>query len=98
KPLSYLALATTDLPNQLSEETFEWKHSSVTEINELARNFQLMAIALNQKFREIKHANTTLEQRVQERTQKLSKINRSLKAEIKRRKQAEAELRTREAA
>ncbi|MCZ0903420.1 PAS domain-containing protein, partial [Microcoleus sp. HI-ES] len=50
------------------------------------------------KFREIKHANTTLEQRVQERTQKLSKINRSLKAEIKRRKQAEAELRTREAA
>ncbi|WP_445304576.1 PAS domain S-box protein [Microcoleus sp. S13C4] len=98
KPLSFLALATTDLPNKLSEETFEWKHSSVTEINELASNFQLMAIALNQKFREIKHVNATLEQRVQERTQRLSKINRSLKAEIKRRKQAEAELRTREAA
>ncbi|MEG4942673.1 response regulator [Microcoleus sp. F4-D5] len=98
KPLSFLALATTDLPNKLSEETFEWKHSSVTEINDLARNFQLMAIALNQKFREIKHANATLEQRVQERTHKLSIINRSLKAEIKRRKQAEAELRTREAA
>ncbi|MEG4275423.1 MULTISPECIES: response regulator [unclassified Microcoleus] len=98
KPLSYLAIATTDLPNKLSEETFEWKHSSVTEINELARNFQLMGIVLNQKFREIKHANATLEQRVQERTQTLSKINLSLKAEIKRRKQAEAELRTREAA
>gem|GEM_PF-398337 len=98
KPLSYLARATTDLPNKLSEETFAWKHSSVTEINELARNFQLMAIALNQKFREIKHANATLEQRVEERTQKLSIINRSLKAEIKRRKQAETELRTREAA
>ncbi|WP_445301791.1 PAS domain S-box protein [Microcoleus sp. K1-B1] len=98
KPLSYLARATTDLPNKLSEETFEWKHSSVTEINELARNFQLMAIALYQKFREIKHANATLEQRVQERTQKLSIINRSLKAEIKRRKQAETELITREAA
>lgn len=98
KPLSYLASATTDLPNKLSEETFEWKHSPVTEINELARNFQLMAIALNQKFREIKHVNATLEQRVQERTQKLSRINRSLKGEIKRRKQAEAELKTREAA
>ncbi|MEG4027891.1 MULTISPECIES: response regulator [unclassified Microcoleus] len=98
KPLSYLAGATADLPNKLSEETFEWKHSSVTEINELARNFQLMAIALNQKFREIKQANATLEQRVQERTQKLSRINRSLKGEIQRRKQAEAELRTREAA
>ncbi|WP_445304492.1 MULTISPECIES: response regulator [unclassified Microcoleus] len=98
KPLSFLALATTDLPNKLSEKTFEWKHSSVTEINELASNFQVMAIALNQKFREIKQANATLEQRVQERTQRLSKINRSLKAEIKRRKQAEAELRTREAA
>ncbi|MEG5039948.1 PAS domain S-box protein [Microcoleus sp. B3-D2] len=98
KPLSYLALATTDLPNKLSEETFEWKHSYVTEINELARNFQLMAIALNQKFREIKQVNATLEQRVQERTQKLSRINRSLKGEIQRRKQAEAELTTREAA
>ncbi|MEG4408835.1 response regulator [Microcoleus sp. MON2_D5] len=98
KPLSFLALATTDLPNQLSEKTFEWKHSFVTEINELASNFQLMAIALNQKFRELKHVNATLEQRVQERTQRLSKINRSLKAEIKRRKQAEAELITREAA
>jgi len=98
KPLSYLARATTDLPNKLSEETFEWKHSSVTEINDLARNFQLMAIVLNQKFREIKQVNATLEQRVQERTQKLSRINRSLKGEIKRRKQAEAELRTREAA
>ncbi|MBW3585412.1 MAG: PAS domain S-box protein, partial [Cyanobacteria bacterium 0813] len=98
KPLSYLAIATTDLPNQLLEEAFEWKHSSVTEINELARNFQLMAIALNQKFREIKHANATLEQRVQERTQTLSTINRSLKAEIKRRKHAEAELKAREAA
>ncbi|MEG4842292.1 PAS domain S-box protein [Microcoleus sp. B9-D4] len=97
KPLSYLAGATADLPNKLSEETFEWQHSSVREINELAGNFKLMAIALNQKFREIKHANATLEQRVQERTQKLSIINRSLKAEIKRRKQAEAELRTREA-
>ncbi|MEG4503764.1 PAS domain S-box protein [Microcoleus sp. F8_C2] len=98
KPLSFLALATTDLPNKLSEETFEWKHSFVTEINELARNFQLMASALNQKFREIKQVNATLEQRVQERTQRLSKINRSLKAEIKRRKKAEAELRTRGAA
>ncbi|MEG3927326.1 response regulator [Microcoleus sp. T3_D1] len=98
KPLSYLARATTDLPNKLSEETFEWKHSSVTEINDLARNFQLMGLVLNQKFREIQHANATLEHRVQERTQKLSRINRSLKGEIKRRKQAETELRTREAA
>ncbi|MEG5238347.1 PAS domain S-box protein [Microcoleus sp. AT9b-C3] len=98
KPLSYLAGATADLPNKLSEKTFDWKYSPVTEINELARNFQLMAIALNQKFREIKQANATLEQRVQERTQKLSRINRSLTGEIQRRKQAEAELRTREAA
>ena len=66
KPLSYLALATTDLPNRLAEKSFEWKHSSVTEINDLARNFQLMAIALNQKFREINQVNATLEQRVQE--------------------------------
>jgi PAS domain S-box-containing protein len=92
KPLSYLTLATTDLPKKLSEATFEWKYSSVTEINELARNFQWMAIALNQKFSEIQQANVTLEHRVQERTQTLSRINRELKAEISDRKRAEAEL------
>lgn len=93
KPLTHLTRATADLPNKLAlEEAFEWKSSPVVEINDLANNFRSMAIALNQKFREIKHANATLEQRVEERTQELSKINQELKIEISERKKAKAML------
>lgn len=93
KPLAHLTHATADLPHKLAvEEAFEWKSSPVAEINELASNFKLMAIALNQKFREIRHANATLEQRVGERTQELSEINQELKIEISEREKAEAML------
>lgn len=91
KPLSHLAHATTDLPNKLlAEEAVDWKYSPVAEIHDLAGNFRSMAVALKQKFREINYANATLEQRVEERTQELSRINRELKVEISGREQAEA--------
>jgi signal transduction histidine kinase/DNA-binding response OmpR family regulator len=93
KPLAHLTHATADLPNKLAvEEAFEWKSSPIAEINALASNFSSMAIALNQKFREIRHANATLEQRVEERTQELSEINQDLKIEISEREKAEAML------
>jgi len=93
KPLTHLTRATADLPNKLAlEEAFEWKSSPVVEINDLANNFRSMAIALSQKFREIRHANATLEQRVEERTQELSKINQELKFEVGEREKAETML------
>lgn len=93
KPLTHLTHATADLPHKLAvEEAFEWESSPVAEINDLANNFRSMAIALSQKFREIKHANATLEQRVEGRTQELSKINQELTIEISEREKAEAML------
>ena len=93
KPLAHLTYATADLPNKLAvAETFELKPSPVAEINALVSNFRIMAIALNQKFREIKYVNATLEQRVEERTYELSKINQDLEVEISEREKAEAML------
>ncbi|MEA5452403.1 response regulator [Leptolyngbya sp. CCNP1308] len=90
KPLAHLTYATTDLPNKLlAEDVFKWNHSPVAEINDLANNFKLMAIALNQKFREIRLVNATLERRIKVRTQELSKTNQELKIEISERKKAE---------
>ena len=86
-PLSELTQVTTNLPNRLFEgEAIDWPSSPVKEIGSLVRNFQLMALTLNQKFHEIKRANETLEERVQNRTQELLKSNEELEIEIKRQK------------
>ncbi|MEB3338591.1 MAG: cache domain-containing protein, partial [Leptolyngbyaceae bacterium] len=53
-PLSKLAGVTTNLPDKLLEQSsVEWIKSPITEIDALVRNFRLMAIALQEKFREI---------------------------------------------
>nr|WP_290220976.1 ATP-binding protein [Trichocoleus desertorum] len=93
--LSQLAYVTTNLPDKLLEsELINWPRSSVTELDSLIHNFQLMATSLTQKFGEIKGANALLEQRVQERTQQLLTTNAELEAEISERSRAEKELET----
>ncbi|MFP5271542.1 response regulator [Coleofasciculus sp.] len=98
KPLYKLAQVTTNLPQKLLDSTvsIDWSQSRVREIHSLVSNFKLMASVLTQKFQEIKQAKETLEQRVQERTQKLSAINSELAVEIKERKRIESLLRERE--
>lgn len=92
-PLSKLAQVTTNLPGKLLErELIDWPKSSVAEMDSLVSNFKWMATNLNQKFREIKSVNATLERRVQERTQQLLKTNGELEAEIAERKRAEEKL------
>jgi signal transduction histidine kinase len=92
-PLSKLAQVTTNLPHKLLEqELIDWPNSSVTELDVLVRNFKSMAATLNQKFSEIKSVNEMLEERVQERTQKLLIINTELEAEIAERKRTEEKL------
>lgn len=96
-PLLQLAGVTTDLPNRLWErEAINWPKSQVAEISSLVRNFKLMAIALQEKFQEIKQANETLEQRVQKRTRQLLETNGKLEKEIVERKQAQEELYSRQ--
>lgn len=98
KPIYTLAQVTTNLPQKLLDNTVpvDWSKSRIREIHSLISNFQLMASVLTQKFHEIKQANETLEQRVQERTQKLASINNELAIEIKERKRIETLLRERE--
>jgi PAS domain S-box-containing protein len=93
RPLAQLAQETTNLPNKILEQRpIDWLKSPVTEISSLVENFKLTSVALNQKFQEIQTANETLEQRVQERTDKLIKANKKLRNEISDRKQAEEAL------
>ncbi|MBL1176955.1 GAF domain-containing protein [Pantanalinema sp. GBBB05] len=93
-PIAQLAIVTTNLPHKLLEqEPIPWTDSRITELAALIHNFRAMAVVLKQKFLEIQHANETLEQRVQERTQALRYMNSELAAEIAERLQAEAALR-----
>jgi PAS domain S-box-containing protein len=74
KPIAKLMRLTTDLQQKLSVESdFAWKSKSFAEIDTLGYNFQVMAIALRQKFQEIQEANLHLENRIVERTQALLK-------------------------
>ncbi|MGK7878428.1 MAG: response regulator [Xenococcaceae cyanobacterium] len=96
-PLLRLAKVTTDLPEKLLEgAAVDWPESQVREIHSLASNFQSMEAALNQQFQQIKQAKETLQQRVQERTQKLLELNEELASEIIQRERVEATLRERE--
>ncbi len=68
-PLLQLARMTTDLPSRLLEGSpLVWPRSPVREVEVLARNAQIMAELLQEKFGEIQQANLELEARVRERT------------------------------
>ncbi|TVR05744.1 MAG: PAS domain S-box protein, partial [Phormidium sp. GEM2.Bin31] len=94
QPLTQLANLTENLPQKASEqEPIHLPKTEVLELNLLAGNFQVMAEALGEKFKEIKTANEELEARVIERTKRLSEANQSLATEIQERQRIEAEIR-----
>ena len=63
KPLLQLASLTTNLPDKLiARRELEFPSSQVSEINALTNNFQLMALALQNKFQEIQQANLEIQQ------------------------------------
>ncbi|NEO57567.1 MAG: response regulator [Okeania sp. SIO3B5] len=98
-PLLKLTQVTTDLPQKLLYQEIPIglpRKSRIEEINTLTTNFQLMLLALHEKFIEIKHTNESLENRVKERTQELNKKNQDLSAEILQRRRIESILSDRE--
>ncbi len=97
-PMLKLARVTTDLPQKLisGEDPTDLPGSQISEINVLTANFQLMVAALQEKFIEIKYANTSLEKRVRERTGELHKKNQALRTEILERRRIESILSDRE--
>ncbi|MCC3530981.1 MAG: response regulator [Microcoleus sp. PH2017_22_RUC_O_B] len=63
KPLLQLANITNNLPDKLTEQQLlQIPNSSISEINTLSNNFQLMALALQDKFQEIQQANLNIQQ------------------------------------
>ncbi|MCU0543549.1 MAG: ATP-binding protein [Oscillatoriaceae cyanobacterium Prado104] len=63
KPLLQLANLTSNLPDKLTEQqSLQIPASSITEIDTLSHNFQLMAIALQDKFQEIQQTSWELQQ------------------------------------
>ena len=74
KPIAKLMRLTTDLQqNPSTDNDFTWDTSNLKEIDTLGYNFQVMAIALKEKFQEIEQTNQSLELRIQERTAELLK-------------------------
>ncbi|WP_293330049.1 ATP-binding protein [Microcoleus sp. CAWBG58] len=62
KPLLELANITNNLPDKLTEQqSLQIPNSSISEINTLSNNFQLMALALQDKFQEIQQANLDIQ-------------------------------------
>ncbi|NEO51806.1 MAG: response regulator [Okeania sp. SIO3B5] len=63
KPLLQLANLTSNLPDKLTEhQSLQIPGSSITEIETLSSNFQLMASVLQDKFQEIQEASLELQQ------------------------------------
>ncbi len=97
-PLAKLADSTNNLPRKLTnKEEIEWFSSSVIEIDVLINNFRLMAMALSNKFSEIKSTNESLEVQVQERTNVARRVEKSLVNAINQRQQTEEALHETEA-
>jgi PAS domain S-box-containing protein len=101
RPLLNLATLTTNLPAKLFDpsiplRSFASQTTYIHEIKILTENFNLMAQALKQKFDELKHTQISLEDRVQERTHELVKLNADLTVQIHERQRIESILRERE--
>jgi PAS domain S-box-containing protein len=94
EPLRQLTEVSSNLPDKVSsEEPWSLPNTNILELTLLSMNFEVMANALRDRFKEIKQTNEQLEQRVVERTQRLAEINQTLAAEIQERQRIEAEIR-----
>jgi hypothetical protein len=79
----WLSQVTTDLPERLLKgKVAPWPESRVTEIDRLSYNFRIMATTLGYKFQEITYYSETMETRIRERTNELTRDNQELQREI----------------
>jgi len=75
KSLERLSFITRELPEKLAQSgnTLVWPESGVEEAHQLIQNFRMMSDSLSQQFLTINRINETLEQRIEERTEKIRK-------------------------
>lgn len=94
KPLIQLADVSTKMRFEHGDiPTFELGSSRIGELQTLITKFSEMATALNQSYRELNAAKSSLEERVTERTHELSETNERLGKQIAAREQYENMLR-----
>ncbi len=79
-PLSRLARITTEVTDGLDDnKEHSWIESPVAEVESLTRNFQDMVGALKKNFKQLKSANTNLEEEIKERIGIQEDLKRSYK-------------------
>lgn len=78
--LGKLRTLTDELPVRLATDGkgIAWPESGIKEAHQLIGNFREMADSLAAQFREVRQSNASLEQRVEERTDQLTKIMNEL--------------------
>ncbi|NEO83897.1 MAG: response regulator [Spirulina sp. SIO3F2] len=98
KPLQQLTQITTNVSQRFAQnqDTVQLPRSRIQEMASLSDNFQAMIAVLHDQFALLQQANATLEVRVDQRTQDLSRANQQLEEQIGEREQIEALLRVRE--
>ncbi|MBV5340952.1 MAG: response regulator [Deltaproteobacteria bacterium] len=73
--LEKLRLVTSDLPSRVvTDTTINWPESGIKETDNLINNFQEMSKSIQQYVVELKFLNDSLEQRVEERTNRIVAI------------------------
>jgi len=93
KPLNLLTKVTTDLPAKIIEHgQVNWPKSKVSEIDSLTDNFQEMVRIIEQQFLQIQAAKDNLQEKINERTETLLKLNEELATEIIYREKIEENL------
>jgi PAS domain S-box-containing protein len=79
--LAQLSAITRDLPLRLANDgaLIAWPESGIYEANDLINNFREMSDSLSGQLVEIRQINESLEQRIEERTEKLRKSESNLR-------------------
>lgn len=94
KPLKTLGHITSNLSDNIDDNHgFTWKETGIKELEVLAENYQVVILALQEKFAQLKEAGKTLEAKVIERTNELILNSKKLEVEIEEKKEIEKLLR-----
>ncbi len=79
--IEQLRTLTHELPARLAStlKVTDWPESGIKETAHLINNFRVMADSLTEQFYEVRQINESLEQRVEERTEELQRVEETIR-------------------